>query len=107
MKNTNTCCCLVFWISDSSAEYPVCIHLLCNEWTVILPMASGANKVVMKSRHLIHMTSEVDLEADMEGLPAEPRQPRAELFSSQLCVLDTIQNCKRDTQTQFVHLCAI
>lgn len=57
-------------------------------------MAMGANKVETKSRHLVHMTSEVDLEVDMEVLPAEPRRSCGELFFSQLSVPDTIQACK-------------
>lgn len=40
------------------------------------------------------MTSEVDLEVNMEVLPAEPRRPRGELFLSQLSVADTIQACR-------------
>lgn len=40
------------------------------------------------------MTSEVDLEVDMEGLPAEPRRSCGELFPSPLNVPDTIQTCK-------------
>lgn len=54
-----------------------------------------ANKVETKSRHLIHMTSEVELEVDMEVLPAEPRRSYGELFLSQLSVPDTIQACKQ------------
>lgn len=57
-------------------------------------MAMGANKVETKSRHLVHMTSEVDLEVDLEVLPAEPRRACGELFLSQLSVPDTIQACK-------------
>lgn len=41
------------------------------------------------------MTSEVELEVDMEVLPAEPRRSYGELFLSQLSVPDTIQTCKR------------
>lgn len=73
----------------------------------ILPMAMGANKVETKSRHLVHMTSEVDLEVDTEVLPAEPRRSCGELFFSQLSVPDTIQACKIDTERGFVHLDAI
>ncbi len=40
------------------------------------------------------MTSEDDLEVDMEVLPAEPRRSCGELFFSQLSVPDTIQACK-------------
>ena len=61
---------------------------------VDLPMARGASKVEMKSRHLAHMTSEFDLEVRVEVLPAEPRQSCGELFLSQLSVPDTIQACK-------------
>lgn len=57
-------------------------------------MARGANKVEMKSRHLVHMTSEDDLEVDMEVLPAEPRRSCGEPFLSQLSVFDTIQACE-------------
>ena len=71
----------------------VCLSL-CHVWSCVLPIAIGANKVETKSRHLIHMTSEVDLEVDVEVLPAEPRQSCGELFLSQLSVPDTIQACK-------------
>lgn len=57
-------------------------------------MATEANRVETKSRHLIHMTSEVDLEVDMEGLPAEPRRSCGEMFLSQLNVPETIQTWK-------------
>lgn len=30
----------------------------------VLPLAAGKSKVAMKSRHLAHMTSKVDLEVD-------------------------------------------
>jgi len=74
-------------------------------------MATGANKVETKSRHLIHMTSEVDLEVNMEVLPAEPRRSCGELFLSQLSVPDTIQACQKKTHTHtqigFAHLDAI
>lgn len=63
----------------------------------ILPMAMGANKVETKSRHRIHMASEVDLEVDMEALPAEPRRSCDELFLSQLSVPDTIQPANQQT----------
>lgn len=53
------------------------------------------------------MTSEVDLEVNMEVLPAEPRRSCGELFFSQLSVSDTIQACKIDTQRGCVHLDAI
>lgn len=43
-------------------------------------MAMGEKKVEIKSRHLVHMTSEDDLEVDMEVLPAEPRRSCGELF---------------------------
>ena len=49
-------------------------HSVLCVWPCILPMAMGANKVETKSRHLVHMTSEVDLEVDLEVLPAEPRR---------------------------------
>lgn len=63
-------------------------------WCYILPMAMGANKIETKSRHLVHMTSEVDLEVDREVLPAEPRRSCGELFLSQLSVPVTIQACR-------------
>lgn len=43
-------------------------------------MAMGEKKVEIKSRHLVHMTSEDDLEVDMEVLPAEPRRSCGELL---------------------------
>lgn len=61
-------------------------------------MAIGANKAEMKSKHLVHMTSEVDLEVDAEVLPAEPRRSCGEPFLSQLSVSDTIQACKCHTE---------
>lgn len=60
----------------------------------LLPMAMGAIKAEMKSRHLTHMTSDLDLEVDEEVLPAEPRLLCAELLLSQLGVSNTIQACR-------------
>lgn len=59
------------------------------------PVIKGAHKVATKSRHPIHMTSEVTLEVDVGVLPAEPRCSYGELFSSQLSVLDTMQACEK------------
>lgn len=59
----------------------------------------GAIKVQMKSRHLVHMTSEIDLEVNMAALPAEPRRSRGELFLSQLSALEPIHTWKW-TQTK-------
>lgn len=67
-------------------------------WPFILPMAMGANKVQRKSRRVVHMMSEFDLEVDVEALPAEPRHSGEELFLSQLSVTDTIQACRGGTQ---------
>lgn len=67
-------------------------------WAVLppnLPGVKGAHKVATKSRHPIHMTSEVKREVDMAVLPAEPRRSYGELSLSQLGVLDTIQACEK------------
>lgn len=66
-------------------------------------MAMGAINAEMKIRHLAHMASDFDLEADIEVLPAEPRRSSAELFLSQLNIPDTIQAC-RLTQRRFAQL---
>lgn len=75
-------------------------------WSRFLPMAMGANKVETKSRHLVHMTSEVDLEVNTAALPAESRRSCGELFSSQLSVPNTIQALQKE-QRGFVHLDAL
>lgn len=83
--------------SSTMDIYIVCFEICAVKHTV-LPMVVGAIKMQRKSRHLAHMTSEVDLEVNKAALPAEPRRSRGEPFPSQLSASDTIQTCKRGRQ---------